>query len=169
MTPPLQPLNLLLRMLPDRVHSEFLGRLFNHFLKGQYVAEQLADLEGKTLNLKIEDADTELFFQIHNNSFVPAPNDGHHDVRIKGCLEDFWKLAMRLEDPDTLFFNRNLSLEGDTETGLHIKNMLDALEFDWQAHIEAVLGPRAAYPLIKVVRTTLEIRRRPLPPHKALN
>ena len=60
---------------------------------------------------------------------------------FKGKLEDFWLLATRREDPDTLFFNRRLAIEGDTETGLYVKNMLDALEFDWEAHLQAVLGP----------------------------
>jgi hypothetical protein len=36
--------------------------------------------------------------------------------------------ATRKEDPDSLFFNRRLSLEGDTELGLVVKNTLDALE-----------------------------------------
>ena len=30
---------------------------------------------------------------------------------------------------DTLFFSRRLSMEGDTELGLIVKNTLDALEF----------------------------------------
>ena len=33
------------------------------------------------------------------------------------------------DDPDTLFFNRDLSIEGDTELGLVVKNMLDAVEW----------------------------------------
>ena len=37
-------------------------------------------------------------------------------------------LARRLEDPDTLFFSRRLSMEGDTELGLLVKNTLDAIE-----------------------------------------
>lgn len=37
-------------------------------------------------------------------------------------------LAMRKEDPDTLFFSRRLSMQGDTELGLLLKNTLDALE-----------------------------------------
>jgi predicted lipid carrier protein YhbT len=36
---------------------------------------------------------------------------------------------MRQEDPDTLFFNRTLDIEGDTELGLIVKNMLDAVEW----------------------------------------
>lgn len=158
-TPPLQPLNLLLRTMPDRVHTEILGRLFNHLLKGQWITEQLVDLDGKKLNLKIDDANTELLFQIKNNSFMPIANDGHYDVRIKGSLEDFWKLATRQEDPDTLFFKRSLALEGDTETGLYIKNMLDALEFDWETHVEAVLGSRAAFPLIKAINSARSMRK----------
>jgi hypothetical protein len=35
-------------------------------------------------------------------------------------------LALRREDPDTLFFTRRLVLEGDTELGLALKNALDA-------------------------------------------
>ena len=37
-------------------------------------------------------------------------------------------LAMRKEYPDTLFFSRRLSMQGDTELGLLLKNTLDALE-----------------------------------------
>ena len=37
-------------------------------------------------------------------------------------------LAMRKEDPDTLFFSRRLSMQGDTELGLLLKNTLDSLE-----------------------------------------
>ena len=37
-------------------------------------------------------------------------------------------LAQRQQDPDTLFFNRRLVMEGDTELGLVVKNTPDALE-----------------------------------------
>ena len=37
-------------------------------------------------------------------------------------------LARRQEDPDTLFFSRRLSMEGDTELGLLVKNTIDAIE-----------------------------------------
>ena len=37
-------------------------------------------------------------------------------------------LATRKEDPDTLFFNRRLLVEGDTELGLVAKNTLDSIE-----------------------------------------
>ncbi|MGB5009839.1 MAG: SCP2 sterol-binding domain-containing protein [Candidatus Dechloromonas phosphoritropha] len=37
------------------------------------------------------------------------------------------QLLARQEDPDTLFFNRELEINGDTELGLIVKNMLDAV------------------------------------------
>lgn len=36
----------------------------------------------------------------------------------------------RKEDPDTLFFQRRLQIEGDTELGLYVKNLMDAIELD---------------------------------------
>ncbi len=139
------PLQGLLRALPDTLHSEVFARLFNHLLKGQYMAEQLGDLEGKRLCLSITDSRSELLFVIRGQHFVRLPKRealAPWDVRIAGHLDDFWLLVTRSEDPDTLFFHRRLVLEGETETGLYIKNMLDALDFDWDAHFEAVLGAR---------------------------
>ena len=153
------PLGLLLRRLPDSLHAEVFSRLFNHLLKGQYMAEQLGELEGKRLSLSISDTRTELLFAIRERRFVRLPPALAWDVRIAGQLDDFWQLVTRREDPDTLFFQRRLILEGETETGLYIKNLLDALDFDWDAHFEAVLGPRLG---AQVARTTqrLELERR---------
>ena len=50
------------------------------------------------------------------------------DLTISASAYDFYLLAMRKEDPDTLFFNRRLVVEGDTELGLIAKNALDAID-----------------------------------------
>ncbi|QHG68061.1 ubiquinone anaerobic biosynthesis accessory factor UbiT [Pseudomonas putida] len=50
------------------------------------------------------------------------------DVTIRGNWREFLLLASRQEDPDTLFFRRRLVIEGDTELGLAVKNLLDALD-----------------------------------------
>ena len=55
------------------------------------------------------------------------------DLRITGRARDFLRLATRLEDADTLFFQRRLKMEGDTELGLYLKNFLDAQEEAEQA------------------------------------
>lgn len=142
MKPPLKPLGLLLRGLPDTLHSELLGRLFSHLIKGQYLAEQLRELDGKRLGIRISDSNTELRFLIRGGKIMRCRDGGGWDARISGTLANFWLLASRKEDPDTLFFNRTLSLEGDTETSLYLKNLLDSLDFDGQAHLESVFGER---------------------------
>ena len=38
-------------------------------------------------------------------------------------------LVAAKEDPDTLFFQRKLSIQGDTELGLVVKNLLLSIEF----------------------------------------
>ncbi len=156
------PLQRLLRTLPDTLHSEVFARLFNHLLKGQDMAGQLGDLEGKRLCLSITDSRSELLLVIRGQRFVRQPKGGAPtawDVRIAGRLEDFWLLVTRSEDPDTLFFHRRLMLEGETETGLYIKNMLDALDFDWDAHFAAVLGTRLG-PLAGQVLRSLRLEQR---------
>ncbi len=154
MKPPLKPLSLLLRALPDSVHSELLSRLFNHLLRGQYMADQLHDLDAKRLAIRIKDTRTELLFRIQGNQLKRQPRRGSSqqwDVRISGNLADFWKLASRNEDPDTLFFNRSLAIEGETEAGLYLKNLLDALDFDLQRHLQVVLGAKAGGELARLL------------------
>jgi len=59
---------------------------------------------------------------------VACHRTGEPDLIISASACDFLMLALRKEDPDTLFFSRRLCMEGDTELGLLVKNTLDALE-----------------------------------------
>ncbi|GGC60400.1 ubiquinone anaerobic biosynthesis accessory factor UbiT [Marinobacter halophilus] len=56
--------------------------------------------------------------------------DGPGEATIRGSLIAFKTLAERRQDPDQLFFQRRLIIEGDTELGLGLKNLLDSLEWD---------------------------------------
>ena len=137
------PLQLPLRILPDTLHAAVLARCFNHLMRGQTLALRLGELEGKSIRIYVRDAQARLDFRIRNLHLQPA-FQGQPDVTISGNLIDFWQLATRQEDPDTLFFRRTLDIEGETETGVHIKNLLDALDYDWDAHFDAVLFPALA-------------------------
>ena len=136
---PLLSLLLPLRIIPDAVHAELFARIFNHLLRGQPLAARLPEIEGKSVCIHIRDAASQIHFRIEQGRLRPA-TAGPADVRISGKVEDFWLLATRREDPDTLFFSRRLSIEGDTETGVHVKNLLDALDYDWESHFHDVLG-----------------------------
>jgi len=151
---PLTALRQFLRAVPDSVHVQFISRLANHLLRDQAISRRLAPIEGLRLCLIISDTGNLWRFRVRAGQLFPQPAGENSDVSIRGALADFLLLATRGEDPDTLFFARRLSLEGDTEAGLFIKNQLDALEFDWATHVKAVAGPRAAAILLGALRRT---------------
>jgi predicted lipid carrier protein YhbT len=146
--PPVQqPLRLALRLAPEPLLASLVAALATHLLRGQPVQERLAELAGKRVSLLMTDPACELRFCIGDRGLASGWDSRAGrgwDVRIRGSFDDFWLMATRAEDPDTLFFNRRLAIEGDTETGLALKNLLDALEYDWRAHVTAVAGPLAA-------------------------
>jgi predicted lipid carrier protein YhbT len=62
-----------------------------------------------------------------------APVSSTHTVRIQAQARHLMALMQGDEDPDTLFFDRRLVMEGDTAYGLLLKNTLDALgPIDWR-------------------------------------
>ena len=85
-------------------------------------------LRGKKLRLRVTDAHWTFDFHWVNGRFSACQNKGEADLTISASAHDFILLARRQEDPDTLFFSRRLSMEGDTELGLLVKNTLDAIE-----------------------------------------
>jgi predicted lipid carrier protein YhbT len=98
------------------------------------VASQLpsdvgAALEGKLVSIRVLDAGWRFDVRLRKGRFEPQrPGPATPDLAIGASARDFMLLAQRREDPDTLFFGRRLSMEGDTELGLLLKNTLDALD-----------------------------------------
>lgn len=89
------------------------------------LAEALAPLRGKVLRLELKELGTGPQLTLIGPFLLPA--FGRADVTIRAKIEDYVALALRREDPDSLFFSRRIVVEGDTETGLALKNALDAL------------------------------------------
>jgi predicted lipid carrier protein YhbT len=85
-------------------------------------------LQGKRLRMRVTDAQWEFDFSWVGDRFVACRSTALADLTISASGHDFFRLARRQEDPDTLFFNRRLAMEGDTELGLLVKNTLDAIE-----------------------------------------
>jgi predicted lipid carrier protein YhbT len=93
--------------------------------------DQLDALAGKKLMLRVLDAGMSLRFTLGERGFRPLLDGGPPDLCISATTRDYLALALREEDADTLFFNRRLVMEGDTDLGLLVKNTLDAV--DWSA------------------------------------
>lgn len=83
-------------------------------------------LAGRRYAIRVKDLGLSLRFTVTARGF--APDSGAPELTISATARDFLLLLGRREDPDTLFFSRRLVSEGDTELGLTVKNLLDALD-----------------------------------------
>nr|WP_223264547.1 SCP2 sterol-binding domain-containing protein [Sulfuriferula plumbiphila] len=90
--------------------------------------ERLLPLRNKSVCIRVTDARLAFFLGTDRRGFVARRFSPTPDLTIGACARDFLRLALREEDPDTLFFGRRLYMEGDTELGLLIKNILDSVE-----------------------------------------
>jgi predicted lipid carrier protein YhbT len=85
----------------------------------------LQALRGKVVRLEI--AGLGFGPQLTLGAFGLRPALGRPDVTIRASVQDYVSLALKREDPDSLFFARRLVVEGDTDLGLIIKNALDSI------------------------------------------
>lgn len=122
--------------LPQYPHSVALAVGLNLALKPRLAADTRAMMHGRPIGIRIEDAGIDLRVRLGDWGFVPLTGETRPEVCFSASAFDFYLMARRLEDPDTLFFNRRLKIEGDTELGLVVKNALDGV--DWLA-LPAVL------------------------------
>ncbi len=91
--------------------------------------QQWQTLQGRRFCVKVRDLGLAAYFTLGPQGFSPLVDECAH-VTFTASAEDYLRLALRLEDPDTLFFNRRLLIEGDTALGLAVKNWLDGVELD---------------------------------------
>ncbi|MFO1263200.1 MAG: SCP2 sterol-binding domain-containing protein [Rhodoferax sp.] len=122
------PVGAVLARLPAYPGSFLLVTALNKVLAQQLPADVRQYLLGKKLRIHVRDARLTFDFTCTGTRFAACQKQDSTDLTISANAQDFVRLARREEDPDTLFFNRRLSMEGDTELGLVVKNALDALD-----------------------------------------
>lgn len=123
------PLAGLLQCLPRWPGSRALASALNLLMAPHLPADTCQRLEGRRLRLQVADARLEFDYTWRNGAFQPLASGGPApDLTLRANAWDFYQLLQRGEDPDTLFFNRRLVIEGDTELGLMVKNTLDSLD-----------------------------------------
>jgi len=123
-----KPLAAMLRRLPSFPPSFALATALNLVLASQLPEDVRARLTHRKFRIHVRDAGVMMDFTWNGRRFAALPRQQQMDLTIAATGPDFLKLAQRKEDADTLFFSRRLSMEGDTELGLVVKNTLDALE-----------------------------------------
>ncbi|ENF8876982.1 SCP2 domain-containing protein [Escherichia coli] len=70
------------------------------------------------------------FRQALDDGKLVVSQNAQADVSFSADASDLLMIAARKQDPDTLFFQRRLVIEGDTELGLYVKNLMDAIELE---------------------------------------
>jgi O2-independent ubiquinone biosynthesis accessory factor UbiT len=114
-------------LLPGYPPSAALSLALNLFAPHLFAADESSRLEGKTIRLQVRDAGLTLTLRIRRGGYAPCRSGTTADATVSADARDFVQLALGKADPDTLFFNRRLTIAGDTDIGLLVKNALDRI------------------------------------------
>lgn len=122
------PLRRLIARLPAYPPAAVAALALNVWFGETLNARNLPQARGKVIAIDVRDTGLRFAFAVEDAGLV-ARGDVRPDATISAEARDFLALARREEDPDALFFNRRLTMEGDTEVALLVKNTLDAIDF----------------------------------------
>ena len=100
------------------------GRLIDLVLAGPLAAGAFDYLAGRRLGVEVTDLGLRWVVAIGARRVEVLAPGAESESSVRGSATDLLLLASRLEDADTLFFQRRLQLTGDTELGLAVRNLL---------------------------------------------
>lgn len=116
--------------VPFPVQRSVMELALNQLLKESASEGELDFLINRWVALKVRDIQGCWMLTFAQGKLKVFPRTQDADVSFSGNLNDFLVMMARREDPDTLFFQRRLSIEGDTQLGLEVKNLLDNIDYD---------------------------------------
>ncbi|TCI05255.1 SCP2 domain-containing protein [Corallincola luteus] len=119
-----------LSVTPFAVYRPLLAKVLDQLLAEPLAEGELDFLEGRWLKIDISDLGMEFCLSVSNEQMKLSSNIPDSDVIFSAQLNDLVLISARREDPDTLFFQRKLKIEGDTELGLEVKNLLAQLDME---------------------------------------
>jgi len=121
-----------LRLLPFKAQKSLLLPALHSVFAEAIEDGDFEFLQGKWLKIEITDLDLTWWLSFAQNQLIMADKneDIIEDVSFSATGDDLVLIAGRKQDPDTLFFQRRLKIEGDTELGLEVKNLIDAIDIE---------------------------------------
>lgn len=122
-----QVLGITLRCIPFNLKKQVIEQLLHLQFKHSLEDGDLDFLENRWLKIEVTDLQLIWFVSLIENKLVVSREE-IADVSFIGNANDLIMIATRRQDPDTLFFQRRLIVEGDTELGLYVKNLMDSIE-----------------------------------------
>ena len=128
LVPPPRRIAPLLRVLPPSMQKRLLERAMAKVLAAPMADGTLDFMAGRRLGIEVSDLGLRWVVELQGQQLVVV--DAPAEATVRGTATDLLLLAGRLEDADTLFFQRRLVLTGDVELGLTARNMLDRLPWE---------------------------------------
>jgi predicted lipid carrier protein YhbT len=124
-----KPFSLPLKLIPRKAHGIILSSVLNRLFRNEITDGELDFLEGRVVQIRVSDLGLVYNLTLQNGAISEA-GGRNRELGISGSVYDYLLLISGREDPDTLFFQRHLIMDGDTGLGVHLKNMLAAIEID---------------------------------------
>ncbi len=125
-----------LRLLPFKAQKAVLLPALTSVFREALEDGDFEFLQDRWLKIAIIDLELTWWLSFDENKLIMASkdemaeNNKSEDVSFSATGDDLVLIAGRKQDPDTLFFQRRLKIEGDTELGLEVKNLIDAIDID---------------------------------------
>ncbi|GAA5106250.1 SCP2 domain-containing protein [Orbus sasakiae] len=116
-----------LQMVPFSVKQKIIEQLLQAQFEQSLADGDLDFLENRWLKIEVRDLQLVWYISNVNNKLVVSRSE-IADVSFSGNTNDLVLIATQRQDPDTLFFQRKLIVEGDTELGLCVKNLMDSID-----------------------------------------
>ncbi|MBI4357183.1 MAG: SCP2 sterol-binding domain-containing protein [Gammaproteobacteria bacterium] len=117
------------------------------------IAERLSEFHGKTLLIEFSDLPFYLLLPIEQSlkvRIIPNRSEALASepfATVRSELYSLWQLFQGKLDGDALFFSRDLSIDGNTELIVALRNALDGVKIDW---VKDVFNPpQILIPLFK--------------------
>ncbi len=117
-----------LGLVPPFACHRVLARLLSTLFATPIRQGQLDFLQQRHVGIRLSDAPVVFSLTMTQGRLLVQAGTRPTDLEIEGSVYAFMLLASRQEDADTLFFQRQLKVQGDTELGLEVKNFLDGLD-----------------------------------------
>ena len=140
-----------LKFIPQPATAVSLSVILNlFFMRYPDLKKQLSELSGKIFEFAVEDFNESYFMMVNDQGGVTIHSycDNIPNVTMSGSSNAFLSLLFQTTDPDSLFFSRALDLSGETDTGLHFKNILNNVDINWEQELSTLVGATLAYSLM---------------------
>ena len=117
------------KLAPFALKRQVLEQVLSWQFRQALAEGELEFLEGRWLSIHVRDIGLLWYTSVVDGRLVVS-QQADADVSFSADASDLLMIAARKQDPDTLFFQRRLVFEGDTELGLYVKNLMDAIELE---------------------------------------